>query len=432
MPLLNTPKKPNIKIPEGYDIMWNEAKSKWVMYFKGYSKKVSSSIGGNAVSSPINKNEKVIGEKGNNKTMLNAKRKAYDNFYTSLNDIAQAVHPHAEEFKGYTVYCPCDKMYIGINNFLKFFSLYFKELGINKVICTQYIPEGRGIKWEVNKENVGDGLLDESKIPSVFLHGNGSFDSEECRRIMLGENGDGSDVIVCANPPFSRWKEFIDQIIDCGSHFLVLSNQNSITYKEAFRYIMDNKMWFSYPPLGNEMLFHITDEHKKRIVEEQKEGAGWRNVNGEIMARLANTRWVTNFTVNKRMEELYLSMKYKGNEDKYPNVINLQNCIDIGHHKKNGDWEGKVSMIPKDYPYVMAVPITFLEVYNPNQFEIVGSPDAQVYPEGWGNIPQWFIDEYNEHNGRKAPIGRHSTCIIVDGKPTLTFKRLLIKHRINK
>ena len=447
---METPQKPNIKnLPEGYDIRWNPISSKWQMYcVKGFSEKYLSKNADKFIPKPPVAKAKVGGKKGKNESMLDAKRIGYDEFYTRKEDIAEEVIQYKEYFKGKTVYCPCDKVYnLGMSNFFVFFATYFKELGLEKLICTQYNPEGhgtvksitactvselesRGIKWEWHGENGGDKLPDESEIPIDFLMGDGSFDSEECKKIMLGESGDGKDVIVCTNPPFSKWKEFIKQVMDCGCGFLVLSNQNAITYKETFQYIRDNKMWIGYKPLGSEMFFHITDEYKEEIVKKKKEGSGWKVINGEIMARVAVACWFTNLSNEKRTNELYLSETYKGNEEKYPNVVNMANCIDIGHWKKNGKWEGKLDMIPKDYPHTMAVPITFLGKYNPEQFEIVGCPDADVLPEGWNGMPQWFIDAYyNQGNTGSYKEGNRLDAFVKDEKAVVAFKRLLIKNK---
>lgn len=167
---------------------------------KGFSEKYLSKNADKFIPKPPVAKAKVGGKKGKNESMLDAKRIGYDEFYTRKEDIAEEVIQYKEYFKGKTVYCPCDKVYnLGMSNFFVFFATYFKELGLEKLICTQYNPEGhgtvksitactvselesRGIKWEWHGENGGDKLPDESEIPIDFLMGDGSFDSEECKK----------------------------------------------------------------------------------------------------------------------------------------------------------------------------------------------------------------------------------------------------------
>lgn len=146
------------------------------------------------------------------------------------------------------------------------------------------------------------------------------------------------------------------------TNFIVVGNHSAITYKEVFPYLKDNKMWLGYKPLGGEMYFHITDEYKEEIVKTKKEGTGWVEVNGEIMANVSQACWFTNLEHSKRKEFIGLTKKY--NPTDYPKYDNYD-AISVKF----------VNDIPKDYYGLMGVPITFLDRYCPSQFEIVGASE---------------------------------------------------------
>ncbi len=448
---MEIPQKPKIKLPEGYEIRWNNFTNRWSLFcVEGYSKKIlPKKIDRFIPQKGVNKSNTNEGE-WKNKSMNKAKIEKYDEFYTRKKDIAKEVKEYKEHFKNKIVYCPCDKAYnLGMSNFFAYFATYFKEFGLKKLICTQYNPTGkgtikeisactvsdlesRGIKWEWSGENGGDKLPDESEIPTEFLMGDGSFDSYECRKIMMGENGDGSDVIVVTNPPFSKFKEFISQLIECKCKFLILGNQNAVTYKEVFPLLQNNQVWLGFKPFGGQMYFHVTDDYKKTLVKEKKDGSGWKEINGEIMASVSNVVWFTNLDHSKRRENIYLSETYLGNEKEYPILDNMNSVIDIGKWKKNGKWEGRLDKIPKDYNGIMSVPISFLSNYNPEQFEIIGSPDANILPSGWSGMSESFVTKYYEqgNTGTYKP-GNRLACFIHDNKAIVPFKRVLIKKKSN-
>ena len=150
----------------------------------------------------------------------------------------------------------------------------------------------------------------------------------------------------------------MEQIMTMGKKFLIIGNTNAISYKEIFPYLKDNKMWLGYRNLGADMFFHITDEYKKEIVNEKKEGSGWKEIDGEICGRVASACWFTNLEHNKIKEYIGLVKKY--NPTDYPKYDNYD-AIEVGCYKD----------IPKDYDGVMGVPITFLGRHNPKQFEIL-------------------------------------------------------------
>lgn len=364
---MDSRKKPNIKIPEGFELFFNSITGNWALRpIKGYSAKYirKDTFVPKQVNESI-KNENNIDGKGKNKNLSKARNRKNDEFYTRLEDITSEMKHYKQHFSGKVIYCPCDKLFnVGRSNFGRYFLGKFHSLGIKKLICTQYNPNGFGIateydfekcgiEWEYNGEKADGDFIDESEIDTYFLKGDGSFDSPECREIM--KNCD----IVITNPPFSLFRKFIAQIMEFNKKFIILGNMNALTYKEVFPLIKENKIWLGYRNLGSDMFFEITDEYKKVIVKEKKEGSGWKEIDGEIMGRVANACWYTNLEHTKRKEKIYLEKTY--NPTDYPKYDNYD-AINVN----------RIEDIPKDYDGIMGVPITYLGKYNPNQFEIVG------------------------------------------------------------
>lgn len=363
---MDSRKKPNIKIPEGFELFFNSITGNWALHpIKGYSAKYirKDTFVPKQVNESI-QNENNIDGKGKNKNLTKARNRKNDEFYTRLEDITSEMQHYKQHFSGKVIYCPCDKLFnVGRSNFGRYFLGKFHSLGIKKLICTQYNPNGFGIateydfekcgiKWEYNGEKADGDFIDESEIDTYFLKGDGSFDSPECREIM--KNCD----IVVTNPPFSLFRKFLAQIMEFNKKFIILGNMNALTYKEVFPLIKENKIWLGYRNLGSDMFFEITDEYKKVIVKEKKEGSGWKEIDGEVMGRVANACWYTNLEHTKRKEKIYLDKTY--NPTDYPKYDNYD-AINVN----------RLEDIPKDYDGVMGVPITYLGKYNPNQFKII-------------------------------------------------------------
>ena len=363
---MDSRKKPNIKVPEGFELFLNSITGNWALRpIKGYSVKYirKDTFVPKQTNESI-QNENNIDGKGKNKNLSKARNRKNDEFYTRLEDITAEMQHYKRHFSGKVIYCPCDKLFnVGRSNFGRYFLGKFHSLGIKKLICTQYNPNGFGvateynfekcgIKWEYNGEKVDGDFIDESEIDTYFLKGDGSFDSPECCEIM--KNCD----IVITNPPFSLFRKFIAQIMEFNKKFIILGNMNALTYKEVFPLIKENKIWLGYRNLGSDMFFEITDEYKKVIVKEKKEGSGWKEIDGEVMGRVANACWYTNLEHTKRKEKIYLEKTY--NPTDYPKYDNYD-AINVN----------RIEDIPKDYDGIMGVPITYLGKYNPNQFEII-------------------------------------------------------------
>ena len=353
-------KKPNIPVPAGMNLVWNHNTGRWAFrpvsgYSTAYLKKDSFIPKRNLETK--NDAPKVTSSNSENKNLHKAKAEKNDEFYTRLEDICNELKHYKEHFQGKTVYCPCDKAFnLGRSNFVQFFIEHFVDWGLKKLVATQYNEDGRGWKWVVERGDVnGNGYIDESEIDTYQLYGNGDFASDECRQIMKE-----CDIVV-TNPPFSLFTEFVAQIMELGKKFIIIGPMNAIKYVECFEPIMQNKMWlgFTHPKIFEVPLTKV--ENEKTQFEED----------GKIFQRFGNILWFTNLVHSKRLDGIYCPARYKGREDKYP-VYDNYDAIEIGHYTKTGKWEGSLDELPSDYDGVMGVPITFLDHYSPEQFEIVG------------------------------------------------------------
>lgn len=310
---------------------------------------------------------------GNNS--LNAAIKAkQDEFYTQLDDISNELKYYKQHFKGKIVLCNCDDPYE--SNFFKYFALNFNQLGLKKLIATCYngspiagdeLPllfeieesEPKKIAYKVEITEVldynNDGavnladvqyLIQNDKNVLSLLKGNGDFRSQEC--IELLKEAD----IVVTNPPFSLFREFVAQLISYDKKFLVIGNQNAIHYKDIFTLIKDNKIWLGYK--FGDMSFKVPEYF------EPKATRYWVDENGQKWRSLGNVCWFTNLNIQKRQEEMILYKQFSS--DEYPMYDNYE-AINVD----------KTSEIPSDYTGIMGVPITFIDKYNPDQFEIIGT-----------------------------------------------------------
>lgn len=310
-----------------------------------------------------------------NKNLNAAKVAKKDEFYTQLSDIERELQHYWKHFRGKVVLCNCDDPYE--SNFFKYFALRFNQLGLKKLICTCYNgspvtgnelaihfdgfdddePKKIAYKVEISevKDENGDGAVDLSDVQYLLKNDKnvlsilktGDFRSQEC--IELLKEAD----IVVTNPPFSLFREYIGQLMEYGKKFLIIGNMNSITCKEIFPYVQNNKMWIGPSISSGDRKFYVPDDYPLNAA-----GCGVDS-DGKRFIRVKGVRWFTNLDHNKRHEDLDLVCRYT--EDEYPTFDNFD-AIEVG----------KTSDIPYDYDGIMGVPITFLDKYNPGQFEILG------------------------------------------------------------
>jgi hypothetical protein len=267
-----------------------------------------------------------------NSNLSKAKREKNDEFYTQFADIENELKHYKEQFKDKIVFCNCDNPME--SNFVRFFALNFENYGLKKLISTHFESTKKSYKFEITK-GVSD-IKELDLIEKIDLEQNGDFRSPECVEILKGVD------IVVTNPPFSLFREYIEQLMTYEKKFLIIGNKNAITYKETFKYIKDNKLW-----LG------ISSPKKFEIPGKVGEPA---NITENLVGLC---RWFTNLPNNKRSSFIDTGCKYYGNESKYPKYDNYD-AINVD----------KISEIPMDYFGVMGVPITFLDSYCPKQFGI--------------------------------------------------------------
>lgn len=299
-----------------------------------------------------------------NEKLRAANKAKKDEFYTQLIDIENELRHYKEHFQGKTVLCNCDDP--RISNFFHYFSYNFERLGLKRLITTCYKSQERDL-FSMNKSEqaiylIYDGDKNGNCVPDpeeIGIHnfkGDGDFRSKEC--IELLKQAD----IVVTNPPFSLFREYVAQLIEYQKKFVIIGHQNAITYKEIFPLIKANKIWLGYGFKGGAGHF-ISKYEDIATAGDHREG----------MIRVSGVNWFTNLEIKKRHEDLILYKSYSPEE--YPKYDNYD-AINVD----------KTSDIPMDYDDVIGVPITFLEKYNPDQFEIIkfrkGNDDKDLSVNG--------------------------------------------------
>lgn len=280
-----------------------------------------------------------------NANLHSAKSAKNDEFYTQLTDVAKELMYYRPHFKDKVVFCNCDDP--TWSAFWKYFHLNFETLGLKKLISTHYDKTQPTYKMEYTG---GDDTDVEVGIKTP-LEGNGDFRNAECVELLKEAD------IVVTNPPFSLFREYVSQLIEYRKKFLVIGNKNCITYKELFPLIRNNLLWLGVTPMSQDMLFAVPKSMEQDLLAKSKNGSAYRVVDGVLYARSASV-WFTNLDHIKRHEKLILWKHYAPAE--FPKYDNYD-AVNID----------RVDTIPCDYEGVMGVPITFLDKYNPDQFEIV-------------------------------------------------------------
>jgi hypothetical protein len=287
-----------------------------------------------------------------NKFLHKANKSKNDEFYTQLSDIEKEMRHYKAQFKDKVVFCNCDDP--RVSNFFHYFSYNFEQLGLKKLIATCYKSQNadlfsenkseRAVYLEYTGDKNGDNIPNPEEIGIKNLNGDGDFRSKECIELLKE-----ADIIV-TNPPFSLFREYIAQLFEYDKKFIIIGHQNAITYKEIFKLIRDNKMWLGYG--FNRNMAHFINKHYEDYASDADHKEGMIRVSGVV--------WYTNMETKKRHEDLILYKTYKGNENDYPRYENYD-AINVD----------KTKDIPLDYEEVIGVPITFIDKYNPDQFEII-------------------------------------------------------------
>ncbi|WP_034893303.1 adenine-specific methyltransferase EcoRI family protein [Gillisia sp. Hel_I_29] len=345
------------------------------------------------------------------KNLTKAKKDKNDEFYTQLSDIENELRHYKNHFKGKVIYCNCDDP--RVSNFFHYFSYRFEQLGIKKLIATCYKNQNadlfsqndsdKAIYLEYTGDKNGNRIPDPEEIGIIELKGDGDFRSKES--IELLKQAD----IVVTNPPFSLFREYMAQLIEYDKKFVIVGHQNATKYTEIFPLIKENKVWLGFGFKGGAGHFINTQYEDYATAGDHREG----------MIRVSGVHWFTNLDINKRHEDLILYKNYTPEE--YPTYDNF-NAINVDVTKD----------IPVDYKGFMGVPITFLDKYNPDQFEIVGLGQGNLYreltPKG---LSQKFVDDYYKNGGTGAIKEDHPILAYYDkdGKPVIPYMRIIIKNK---
>jgi hypothetical protein len=316
-----------------------------------------------------------MAKKSLNSNLHSAKTSKNDEFYTELTDIEKELRHYKDHFKNKIVFCNCDDP--RISNFFHYFSFNFENLGLKKLITTCFKNQERdmfskhtsekAIYLEYNGDKNGDKVPNPEEIGINYLQGDGDFRSKESIELLKQ-----SDIVV-TNPPFSLFREYVEQLIKYEKKFLIIGNQNNFTYKEIFKLLKENKIWAGVDNGGTKW-FKVPDHYEIQTETRIK------IENGQKYFSLGSVFWFTNLDTKKRHEDIILYKKYYGNEVEYPKYDNYD-AINVN----------KVADIPMDFKGMMGVPITFIDKYNPDQFEIIGI-DRVLVEEITGKVSRFRID----------------------------------------
>ena len=324
-----------------------------------------------------------------NKNLHEAKKAKNDEFYTLYSDIENEVQHYKDQFKNKIVYCNCDNY--KLSNFFKFFKDHFEDYQLKKLISTCYIENGKGLKAVMSSKD---------KIEFSELNGDGDFASDECKELLQESD------IICTNPPFSLFRKYISTIMEYEKSFLIVGNQNAITYKEIFPLLKDNKIYVASERISD---FIIPDNCEIFNV-------GYTNSDGKKIVKFGNICWYSNMMAIIKKPTVTLTQKY--DPTKYPKYDNYD-AINVN----------KVIDIPVDYYGVMGVPITFLDKYNPSQFEIIGLGISNSGLDIGVSPYKPEHKQYRKEVQHRGAVDGDLYMVDVNNKPVVPYARLLIKKK---
>jgi hypothetical protein len=372
-----------------------------------------------------------------------AKKAKKDEFYTQYHDIEKEAAAYLEYdsdvFRGKTILLPCDDP--EWSSFTKFFAQNFERFGIKKLISTSYAVESKDYKsayqptlfelndsqFDENKtvkngkiftlthDKTGDGKTDVNDLEWKYLNGDGDFNSPEIKKIR-----DEADIII-TNPPFSLFRDFLAWVVKADKQFLIIGNINAITYKELFPLVRADKLWLGATNFNKGMYFKVPSDFVYSDTYKFE-----REQNGEKVNRVPSVCWFTNIDHGRRHQPMPLMtqsdvIKFvtKKPFDKYDNY----DAIEVK----------EVKNIPSDYDGLMGVPITFLDKYSPEQFEILGTSDNGLVDDRFKKTPgltQGFVDDYYKAGGKGAyKEGNPTAGCYENNVAKMIYKRIFIKHK---
>lgn len=366
------------------------------------------------------------------KVLANAKKNKADEFYTQLADIEKELRHYKDCFKNKVIFCNCDDPYE--SNFFKYFAMNFNYLGLKRLIATCYdsspiaytqlnlfgenksVPNNNRHPYKIeinevqdyNKDGATDladveYLLKNKKNSLSLLKDNGDFRSNECIELLKQSD------IIATNPPFSLFREYLEQLTNYNKDFIIMGNTNALTYKEVFKLFKEDKIRTGYTNFNVGMYFFVPNDCEKYH----------KIVDGKKMVRVSTSCWFTSLPVAKHKENITLYKKYT--KEEYPTYDNYD-AINVNSYTD----------IPYDYFGNIGVPITFLDKYNPEQFELIGQGQGNLYRElSEKGLKQKFVDDYYKFGGTGSIKEDHPVLGYYDnnGKPVIPYMRIIIKRR---
>lgn len=392
-----------------------------------------------------------------NKSLHEAKMAKNDEFYTQYVDIEREMNAYIEYnpdvFRDKTILLPCDDP--EWSNFTKYFAQNFERFGIRKLISTSYAADSKpdDIPYQLTLFETESPKYDKRKTRShgkiftltrdinkdkkiniedlewEYLKGDGDFRSDEIKKLR-----DEADIII-TNPPFSLFREFLQWLTEKGDkQFVTIANKNAITYKELFKLIEKNKLWVGKTPMSVDLLFRIPDSYVGELTKTGKVGSKYRIVGGEVLAR-AQAIWLTNIDHGRRHQPLRLMTMNDNLKYNTKLIKKLQNDYNVDTYPKYYNYDAieipYTEAIPSDYDGIMGVPISFLDKFCPEQFNIIGF-DGNEYAEELGikAIGREWVDLYRSQGGTgHISPSMHSLVLSNNGKAVTIYKRILIKAK---
>ena len=342
-----------------------------------------------------------------NKGLTKAKKDKKDEFYTQLSDIERELKNYKSHFQGKIIYCNCDDP--RVSNFFHYFSYNFEHLGLKKLIATCYKNQQidlfsrndceKAVYLEYFGDKNNNKIPDLEEIQVTYLQGDGDFRSKEC--IDLLRQAD----IVVTNPPFSLFREYISQLILYKKKFIVIGHQNAISYKDIFSLMRDNQIWLGFGFKGAAGHFINSTYKNYATASDKKDG----------MIRVSGVNWFTNLDIKKRHLDLILYKKFIPED--YPKYENFD-AINVS----------KTKDIPLDYPGIMGVPITFMDKYNPEQFQIIGLGIANSGLEIGVKPYKPEHKKYRKEVQRRGAVDG-DLYMMINGIVSVPYARVLIRNK---